>query len=134
MILYHGTDSEDKKQSILLNGFNICTDGNYGNGIYLTSFYDLAMDYTFSDEDKEQHSEWVIPVRIHNKDIKMLQYRTLANRLGQKCVGNPPFENALEIPEAEQYAKENGIKALLIQYDYYDEVVVYDESVIKKIG
>ncbi len=132
--LYHGTSSEQAKQSIINNGFKICTDGNYGNGIYLTSHFELAMDYTYDENDRKNHDEWVIPVRIYNRDIKILQYKTIANRLGKQCVKNPDFETALELPEVEEYAKNNGIKALMIQYNYYDEVVVYDSSVIRKIG
>lgn len=134
MKLYHGTASEQSKQSILSNGFKMCTDGNYGVGIYMTSHFELAMDYTYNDKDRKNHEELVIPVQIYNRDIKILQYKTLANRLGKICNKNPDFETALEMPEVEEYARNNGIKALLIQYDYYDEVVVYDPSVIRKIG
>lgn len=122
------------KQSIINNGFKICTDGNYGNGIYLTSHFELAMDYTYNDEDRKKHEELVIPVKINNRDIKILQYKTLANRLGKKCEKNPDFETALEMPEVEEYARDNGIRVLMIQYNYYDEVVVYDPGVIREIG
>lgn len=132
--LYHGTSSEQMKQSIINNGFKICTDGNYGNGIYLTSHFELAMDYTYNDEDRKKHEELVIPVKINNRDIKILQYKTLANRLGKKCEKNPDFETALEMPEVEEYARDNGIRVLMIQYNYYDEVVVYDPGVIREIG
>jgi len=134
LILYHGTSSEQTKQSIINNGFKICTDGNYGNGIYLTSHFELAMDYTYNDKDRKNHEELIIPVHIYNRDIKILQYKTLANRLGKICKKNPDFETALEMPEVEEYARNNGIRALLIQYNYYDEIVVYDPSVIRKIG
>lgn len=134
LILYHGTSSEQAKQSIINNGFKICTDGNYGNGIYLTSHFELAMDYTYNDKDRKNHEELIIPVHIYNRDIKILQYKTLANRLGKICKKNPDFETALEMPEVEEYARNNGIRALLIQYNYYDEIVVYDPSVIRKIG
>lgn len=112
----------------------MCTDGNYGVGIYMTSYFDLARDYTYNDCDKNYHEEWIIPVHIYNRDIKILQYKTLANRLGRKCAKNPDFETALEMPDVEKYAKNNEIKALMIQYDYYDEVVVYDPKIIRKIG
>lgn len=134
LILYHGTSSKQAKQSIINNGFKICTDGNYGNGIYLTSHFELAMDYTYNDKDRKNHEELIIPVHIYNRDIKILQYKTLANRLGKICKKNPDFETALEMPEVEEYARNNGIRALLIQYNYYDEIVVYDPSVIRKIG
>ncbi|WP_304430955.1 hypothetical protein [Romboutsia ilealis] len=134
MILYHGTSSKQAKESIINNGFKICTDGNYGNGIYLTSHFELAMDYTYNDKDRKNHEELIIPVHIYNRDIKILQYKTLANRLGKICKKNPDFETALELPEVEEYARNNGIRALLIQYNYYDEIVVYDPSVIRKIG
>ena len=134
MILYHGTSSKQAKESIINNGFKICTDGNYGNGIYLTSHFELAMDYTYNDKDRKNHEELIIPVHIYNRDIKSLQYKTLANRLGKICKKNPDFETALELPEVEEYARNNGIRALLIQYNYYDEIVVYDPSVIRKIG
>jgi len=134
LILYHITSSEQTKQSIINNGFKICTDGNYGNGIYLTSHFELAMDYTYNDKDRKNHEELIIPVHIYNRDIKILQYKTLANRLGKICKKNPDFETALEMPEVEEYARNNGIRALLIQYNYYDEIVVYDPSVIRKIG
>lgn len=132
--MYHGTLSEQSKQSIIENGFKMCADGNYGTGVYLTSHYELAMDYTYNDDDRKQHKEWVIPVHIYNRDIKILQYKTIAKRLGKKCAVNPDFETALEMPETEEYAAKNGIKALMIKYDYYDEVVVYDPTVIRKIG
>lgn len=134
MILYHGTSSKQAKESIINNGFKICTDGNYGNGIYLTSHFELAMDYTYNDKDRKNHEELIIPVHIYNRDIKILQYKTLANRLGKICKKNPDFETALELLEVEEYARNNGIRALLIQYNYYDEIVVYDPSVIRKIG
>lgn len=134
MKLYHGTSSEQAKQSILTNGFKMCTDGNYGVGIYMTSHFDLARYYTYNDFDKTYHDDLIIPIRIYNKDIKILQYKTLANRLGKICKKNPDFETALEMPEVEEYAKNNGIKSLMIQYNYYDEVVVYDSGVIRKIG
>ena len=134
MILYHGTSSKQAKESIINNGFKICTDGNYGTGIYLTSHFELAMDYTYNDKDRKNHEELIIPVHIYNRDIKILQYKTLANRLGKICKKNPDFETALELPEVEEYARNNGIRALLIQYNYYDEIVVYDPSVIRKIG
>jgi hypothetical protein len=134
LILYHGTSSKQAKESIINNGFKICTDGNYGNGIYLTSHFELAMDYTYNDKDRKNHEELIIPVHIYNRDIKILQYKTLANRLGKICKKNPDFETALELPEVEEYARNNGIRALLIQYNYYDEIVVYDPSVIRKIG
>ena len=46
----------------------------------------------------------------------------------------PDYYIVSELPKAEEYARNNGIRALLIQYNYYDEIVVYDPSVIKKIG
>lgn len=134
MKLYHGTSSEQAKQSIIKNGFKICTDGNYGNGIYLTSYFELAMDYTYNNTDRKNHEELIIPVHIYNRDIKILQYKTLSNRLGKICKKNPDFETALELPEVEEYARNNGIRALMVQYNYYDEVVVYDPSVIRRIG
>lgn len=134
MKLYHGTESEQARQSILTNGFKMCADGNYGTGIYMTSHFELARDYTYNDYDKMHHEDLVIPIHIYNRDIKILQYKTLANRLGKKCTKNPDFETALEMPEVGEYAKKNGIKALMIQYNYYDEVVVYDPSAIRKIG
>lgn len=70
MKLYHGTSSEQAKQSIIKNGFKICTDGNYGNGIYLTSYFELAMDYTYNNTDRKNHEELIIPVHIYNRDIK----------------------------------------------------------------
>lgn len=66
--------------------------------------------------------------------IKILQYKTLSNRLGKICKKNPDFETALELPEVEEYARNNGIRALMVQHNYYDEVVVYDPSVIRRIG
>ncbi len=132
MTLYHGTETEERKQSIIKDGFKICNDGNYGNGIYLTSHFDLAQTYTNTGNGYQDNL--VIPVRIYNRDIKCLQYNTIAHKLGKECHENPSFETALEMPEVELYCKSNGIKAFLIQYDYYDEVVVFDPSVIKKIG
>ena len=132
LILYHGTESKESKDDILENGFKICKDGNYGAGIYLTSHFELAQTYT--NTGNGYCDDLVIPVRIYNKDIKCLQYRTLAHRLGKECIDNPSFEDALEMPEAEVYCRHNHIKALLIQYDYYDEVVVFDATVIRKIG
>lgn len=134
MKLYHGTTSKQAKESIIRNGFRLCSDGNYGTGIYLTSHFELARDYTYNENDGKRHDDLVIPVHIYNKDIKILQYKTISNRLGKQCDKNPNFEIALEIPEVEEYAKKNGIKALMIQYSCCDEVVVYDPSVIQKIG
>ena len=133
MILYHGTETKESKEDILKNGFKICKDGNYGSGIYMTSHYDLAQTYT-NTGNNGYCDDLVIPIRIYNKDIKCLQYKTLAHRIGKKSIDNPSFETALEMPEVESYCKNNGIKALLIRYDYYDEVVVFDSSVIRKIG
>lgn len=132
MIAYHGTDSEEKKSNILKQGFRPCADGNYGTAIYLTSHFELARDYTVIDTN--YNDDLVIPVHIYNKDIKCLQYRTIARILGGKCVNNPSFESALELQEAALYCKNHGIKALLIQYDYYDEIAVYDKDIIRRIG
>jgi len=132
--LYHGTPSEQAKLSIINNGFKMSTDGKYGIGIYMTSHFELASEYTYNEINKDYNDDLIIPVRIYNRDIKILQYKTLANRLGKKCTINPDYYIVSELPKAEEYAKNNGIKALMIQYDYYDEVVVYDPSVIRKIG
>lgn len=132
LILYHGTKTKEAKEDILKNGFKICKDGNHGSGIYLTSHFELAQTYTNTGNGYQDNL--VIPVHIYNKDIKCLQYKTLAHKIGKECINNPSFETALEIPETEEYCRHNGIKALLIQYDYYDEVVVFDSSVIRKVG
>lgn len=132
MIAYHGTISKGRKLNILKNGFMFCEYGNYGKAIYLTTHFELARDYTVIDGKYDD--DLVIPVHICNKDIKCLQYRTIARRLGKVCPKNPSFESALALTEVESYCKKNRIKALLIQYNYYDEIVVYDKNVIKKIG
>lgn len=132
LILYHGTKTKESKNDILKNGFKICKDGNYGSGVYLTSYYELAQAYT--NIGSGYNDDLIIPVHIYNKDIKCLQYKTIAHRLGKECFENPSFETALEMPEVENYCKDNKIKALLIQYNYYDEVVVFDVSAIRKIG
>ena len=132
MIVYHGTNSVLKKKNILQEGFELCKDGNYGAGIYFTLHFDLARDYTYMDG--KCNDDLVIPVQIYNRNIKCLQYKTIAKRLGNECFKNPSFETAIEIPEVEVYCKKHGIPALLIQYDYYDEVVVYEKDVIRKVG
>ena len=134
MILYNGTPSERAKLSIINNGFKMSTDGKYGAGIYMTSYFELASEYTYNEINKDYSNDLIIPVRIYNRDIKIMQYKTLANRLGEKCKINPDYYIVSELPKAEEYARNNGIRALLIQYNYYDEIVVYDPSVIRKIG
>ena len=101
---------------------------------FIRQCVDSMLAQTYTNTGNGYQDNLVIQVHIYNKDIKCLQYKTLAHKIGKECINNPSFETALEIPETEEYCRHNGIKALLIQYDYYDEVVVFDSSVIRKVG
>jgi hypothetical protein len=76
MLLYHGTEIKENKESIINNGFKYCTDGNYGIGVYATTDIDLALQYSEHDEDM------LIKLSIPNEYVKKMKYSKVANLFG----------------------------------------------------
>lgn len=135
MIVYHGVQTKEIYDKVLKEGIRISKNGAYGAGIYCSSDYNLAADYSrASDYFKENQEPFVIPIELEDDDIIILHYSELAKRCGIECNEDTIFNRAKPIIKAEDYCKKEHISVLLVKYKDTDEVIIYEPRVIKKIG
>ena len=127
------------------NLYNVVYDCGSGNYKYtpkrlkqdIASFYnpDDVIDLLFISHFDNDHINGIRELKKRTSKIRNIVVPLIEeNDFWYYQIENPSFETALEMPEVENYCKDNKIKALLIQYNYYDEVVVFDVSAIRKIG
>lgn len=135
MVVYHGVPTINVYNSVLKNGLTKSRIGTYGAGIYCSSDYNLAADYSrTSDCFRDGETSFVLPIEIEDEVVK-LKYCELAMLCNKEHSDSSViFNRAKPIPEAEGYCKKKNIRVLMIKYEDTDEVIIYDSSVIKKIG
>lgn len=136
MTLFHGTDCIENKKSILKNGFNYSSKNcTFGDGIYATTSFDIAYDYTESNNftNLKRDKRRIITFEIDNSQILSLKYDELTCILGlssEQC----NWENSLEhLGEIKNYVLNRGFKAIKVDYLDCSEVCIYDKSIIKNM-
>lgn len=135
MIVYHGVPTKETYDEVLKSGVMISKNGTFGAGIYCSSDYNLAANYSrASDYFNEEREPFVISIEIEDDDIIILHYFELAKICGIECNEDTIFNSAKPIIKAEDYCKREHISVLMVRYKDTDEVIIYEPSVIKKIG
>lgn len=75
MIVYHGVPTKETYDEVLKSGVMISKNGTFGAGIYCSSDYNLAANYSrASDYFNEEREPFVISIEIEDDDIIILHY------------------------------------------------------------
>ena len=136
MKFYHGfTSIEAMKQCVK---FSVPPDfkkpGTYGNGFYLTSDSSVAMDYTENSDGSYSFGR-VFEFHVDLNRILITPWNTFVNNLfGSNYERNiraqllgPESDNWAD---TEKYVKDKGYAGIWLIADDYDEMVVYDTTIL----